>query len=192
MKLFLDMDEVLVDFVGGLHRKFNKPFDPDNWPYTLGRDGYMFFADMGITREEANEKCDYLFFASLHWTSYGKELLRLLEDQFKQEDIFLLTRPMGHPGSVAGKVAWAREHLPRYEQQTIITTANKSLLAAPDRLLIDDCDDNVEQWRNACCAPAIVVPCWWNHAHWYRNNPISFVAKGLKAVLAEASLSDCA
>ena len=45
-----------------------------------------------------------------------------------------------------GKVQWVRRYLPQLEKRMILTR-DKSLCAAPGRLLVDDYHRNIDAWR---------------------------------------------
>ena len=71
---------------------------------------------------------------------------------------------MPNPGSCTGKALWVQSHLPEYSKRFIISTAPKSLLAKPDTLLIDDKDENVEEFVKAG-GYGILVNRPWNKGY---------------------------
>ena len=155
--VFLDMDGVITDFVKGVCRAFNK-----SNPYpTLTRDYTFWNAWPELSIKKVNIKCTTGFWANLDWTPNGHDILRLVTDTFKPEQIYLLTTPMPNPESYTGKALWVQKHLPEFSKQLIVTSAPKSLFAQPDTLLVDDKDENVEGFVKAG-GDAILVPRPWN------------------------------
>lgn len=60
----------------------------------------------------------------------------------------------------------------------MILCKEKFFLAAPDRLLIDDNDGNVDKWRSAG-GKAILFPQIWNANHEWRHSPMIYVGMEL-------------
>ena len=155
--IYLDMDGVITDFVGAINERMSIPKDtiPTKWAWV---------EDYGFTLEQANDWCTIDFWANLEWMSNGHDIIRLVTSIFKPEQIYLLTTPMPNPGSYTGKALWVQKHLPEYSKRLIITTAPKSLLAKPDTLLIDDKDENVEEFVKAG-GYGILVNRPWNKGY---------------------------
>ena len=173
MKVFLDMDGVLVDVFTGINEIFNIPKPPHK---------YHWFEDYNVSREQMNKACDTEFFTNLNWMSDGKEILSIVLDRFPQNQIYLATKPMPNPGSWTGKFLWIKNQLPLFMKQLIITPAPKSLLAGPDTLLIDDVNENVEEFRIAG-GQAILVPRPWNKNHDCQRLTSEYVAHKLSEVV---------
>lgn len=151
---FLDLDGVLVDFVKGAYKLHSQPYDP------AARIPYDFMSTFGISNNEFWAPMDFDFWAGLGWTTEGKELLRGLERLFGQENIVLLTSPCLTVGSVEGKIEWIRQNLPAYSRQFFVGPC-KHLAAGPDKILIDDHDDNCIKFL-AYGGHARLVPRPWN------------------------------
>lgn len=149
--IFLDLDGVLVDFVGpalALHRKAIPPRDVRwNFPDQVGIPQEAFWKPLGFD-----------FWANLPWTREGRALLEAVEDI--DAPFGYLTSPCQTEGCAEGKRAWARKHLPCRGAKVFIGSA-KHLLAHPGALLVDDHDANVEAFR-AAGGKAILVPRPWN------------------------------
>lgn len=170
MKVFLDMDGVLVDFMTAVCRMFKLPEPPQI---------YNFFEPI---REEVNKTATTSFFYNLKWMHDGKEILSSVLDRFPQENIYLLTALMPNPESGTGKLLWIREHLPRwYKEQTIISTAPKHLLARSDTLLIDDKNENIDEFIEAG-GRGLLVPRAWNRAHFCADQSVEVVRNFLEAL----------
>lgn len=164
--VFLDVDDVLADFMDGIHKTLNIPYNYKIYPYKKGDWnilGYQTKLNDGslVTFEKCNACCTTLFWQHLEWMHDGHDILKEVIKYFKPEQIYLLTSPMPNVESATGKWIWVKKNLPKYYKQTIITQAPKSLLAKPDCLLIDDKDENVEEFI-AAGGDAILVPRPWN------------------------------
>ena len=168
--VFLDVDGVMVDFIGGLHRAMDAPYSYDPYPYKKGLWNMLDairpfdFTPIVPSFEECDACCTQEFWANLKWMHDGCDILRLTTNIFNPDDIFLLTTPMPNVGSASGKVEWIRKNLPAYKDKIFITTASKSTVASPDTLLIDDRDKNVEDFR-AAGGHAILIARPWNKLH---------------------------
>jgi len=163
MICYLDVDGVLVDFIGGLHRALKIPFDYSNYPYESGR--WDILSDIAsrakVSLGYLNLLCSTHFWESLLWTADGKEILELVERSFGEENVYLLTTPMPNTQSWTGKYLWVENHLPRYKERTVITKVPKSMFASENRVLLDDRDQNVDEFI-AAGGDAILVPSLLN------------------------------
>jgi 5'(3')-deoxyribonucleotidase len=174
MKIFLDMDGVLVDFVSGAHRAFNKHYDhaaPLVWE---------FFKEWGVSFKEFDAKCDIDFWDLLDWMPDGPEIEQTVRHKFGPENIYLLTTPMPNSGSGTGKLRWIKRCMPWVYDRTIISYAPKSLLAGPDTLLIDDKDENIAEFV-AAGGCGILVPRPWNELHGWASETLQVIKNSLEA-----------
>lgn len=178
MIIFLDMDGVMVDFIGGINKIFDLPkeFPP---PKADGLPQWNWFENYGLTGKQVNYVCNIDFWANLEWMHDGKQILDAVESRFR--DIYLLTTPMPNPGSGTGKMLWVNKHLPRYSKRTIITQTPKSLFAGPDRLLIDDKDSNVAEFV-AAGGVGILVPRPWNELSGWADETLQVVKNSLEVL----------
>lgn len=155
--VFLDVDGVVADFRKGIHNVFNKPYD-----YSTLTPKWLFWDDWpDVTFKMVNDACTVEFWRNLEWMFDGHKILRSLFPRFELEQVYLLTAPMPNVESATGRWLWIKEQLPLYYKRTIITQAPKHLLARPDTLLIDDKDENIDEFR-AAGGKAIKVPRPWN------------------------------
>ena len=117
------MDGVLVNFLGGLHRALNTPYDINQYPYEKGKWNMLTdikpFEDIPATFEQCNDCCNIGFWHTLNWMHDGHDIIRLVTSTFKPEQIYLLTTPMPNPGSCTGKALWVQSHLPEYSKRLI-------------------------------------------------------------------------
>ena len=184
--VFLDVDDVLVDFMKGLHKALNIPYDYFNYPYRKGDwdilGHQIMLNNELITFEQCDACCDMAFWINLDWTYDGHDILRTVFDKFSASQVYLLTTPMPNLESASGKMMWVYENLPVCLKHTIITQAPKHLLARPDTLLIDDKDENVDEFREAG-GKALLVPRLWNRAHLQVNRTVEVVKEFLERIV---------
>lgn len=79
------------------------------------------------------------------------------------DQVFIVSEPMPTGDSVAGKALWLDEEFSIGPDRYMLG-ARKDLLAAPDRILVDDSDKNVAAFR-AVGGHAILFPQPWNSNH---------------------------
>jgi len=151
--IYLDMDGVIVDFIGGIIGK-------KSYPYPLG--------SFDIPQEDYMSK-DEDWWANLEWTLDGKEIY----ESVKHKLVFILTTPC-NPASMFGKMRWISKNLPEMRKR-VIFTQHKYLFAHPRVTLIDDssknCTEFTEHGGKAFCIPRL-----WNHLYKEIKN-VNFIAQ---------------
>ena len=172
MKVFLDMDGVLVDFFTGVNEVFNIPKPPHR---------YNWFEDYDVTWEQLNKVCGARFFSNLDWMSDGREIEEAVRVKFGSNNVYLVTLPMSNSESWTGKVEWVNKRLSIYNKRLTISTAPKSLLAGPDTLLIDDRDENIAEFI-ATGGSGILVPRPWNELHDLADESLQVVKGSLEGM----------
>ena len=97
------------------------------------------------------------FWENLEKFSYSDEMVKYLS---KNYDLYFLTSPSKSPHCYSGKYKWIIKHYPHMERR-IILTPNKHLLAAPNRLLIDDSEEKIDKFA-AYGGETILLPQKYN------------------------------
>lgn len=154
MKVFLDMDGVLVDFIAGAAALF-KPVNPIVTRWAFYENWGLTAADFWMQIQNAGPA----FWEDLPPTEECYDILDLLEKSFGVENICLLSAVLMSTAA-AGKVNWIKRFLPRYKKQYLLGCA-KHFMARPDAVLVDDADHNVEAFAGAG-GQSILVPRPWN------------------------------
>lgn len=174
MKVFLDMDGVLVDFRRGVCEAFDRDDPSDSW---------TFWEDWeGITSSDVNAKCDEDFFFHLNWTYEGIDIFKAVFEKYTPDnDIYLLTVPMPNLGSWTGKAQWVNRYIPVFNERLIVTWVPKALFAGPDTLLIDDKDENIAEFV-AAGGQGILVPRPWNELRGWVGEILQVVKNSLEAL----------
>lgn len=140
LKLFLDMDDVLVDLNGAILERFGKNFHE----YT----------------NEMFGEIDADFWANLSWCSLGNEILDSCVRKFGESNICLLTAPSNHHGCFDGKMEWIKRNIPTFIDRVLVGKP-KYFCAGLNGVLIDDLDKNIidfESWGGR----GILYPQPWN------------------------------
>lgn len=168
MKVFLDMDGVVADFTSGMCVAFNIPFT--NHPYSMpyGLWDYVEYVEKyhGIPWDQVKQVCsDPSFWAELPELPGAVTLFANLQ----KYDMRFLTTPTGDPRAVfSGKREWLedRDWVAPHDKQMILLESGetKEQYAAPDIVLLDDQDKNVQDFRHGG-GLAILVPRPWNNRH---------------------------
>jgi len=186
MKVFLDLDGVLVDFVGGVHNALGLPYRYDEYPYEKGK--WNMLGDVGgkfwdgkFPFSVVNGLCSQEFWSNLAWMHDGWRLLHGRAGiMSKFDDITILTAPMPNPGSWTGKYLWVEKNMPaKFLKNIIMSVVPKSLLAGPDTLLIDDKDENIAEFV-AAGGCGILVPRPWNELHGWADEALQVVKNSLE------------
>ena len=187
MIVFLDLDGVLADFVGGVHEAFNLSYSYAEYPYSKGL--WDWFAEAGLTWDRVDSACNAEFWANLKWIIGGRDIYNTAKKYSRQSgnSLNLLTTPMKNINSTVGKLTWIQQHLgENRRKQALITGAKKEIFAGPDTLLIDDWDRNVEEFRKAG-GQAILVPRPWNKDSHLASQSAKTVKKLLENLQCQAS-----
>jgi len=161
MRILLDLDGVLVDFVGGACKahSLQDPFDEPLASEVAG----VFWLDK-IWEMDLNEfwepMKDSAFWEELDWMPDGREILEICEQAVGRDNVCLLTSPSRGSGPVVGKINWIEKNLSEYKHRNLIGTP-KEFCASPDSILVDDSNRNIEDFV-AACGNTILVPRPWN------------------------------
>jgi len=165
MKVYLDMDGVICDFVKGLHTSLNIPYNEIDYPYELGN--YDIFGEIervrGIPKGKQYKTLhDIKFWENIEKTFEADRLVKLLEDIISKENIFILTTvPPSWSYAATGKYKWITKNLKGYTSKLIISPLSKSFFGREDILLIDDADENYKEYT-ASGFSSYLVPRPWN------------------------------
>ena len=183
-RIFIDLDDVLVDFVGGCCDLFGVKKEDIEAEWTPGEfdivppfhrvlcqaagaklpkrpEGFWWRIDQkGST-----------FWEQLQETSWNSELLALVESI--TPDWWILTSPSRDVSSYTGKVKYLKRFFGADFDRFLITK-HKHLFANENSILIDDRDSNIRDF-NAAGGNRILFPRLHNSLHDYRYAPMIYV-----------------
>ena len=130
-KIFSDMDGVITDF-NNRYKKYAGMM-PAEYEKKFGKDKFWELADAeGVA-----------FWVGMPWMEDGKDYWNYIKDY----NVELLSSPSRSETSRLGKRLWVRNNLPGIKL-TLAQAYNKQNYAAPNHILIDDRESNIEQWRD--------------------------------------------
>lgn len=162
----LDLDGVLVDFVGGACRFHNKQ-NPYDDPANLGRYGVEDMFEM--IQSDFYSPLGEEFWANLRPMDDSISILSLVEKVFGEANVCILTKPIKTPGCAEGKIRWLKKHLPSYYRgNRYLIGPAKHFCASANAYLVDDSDVNVKAFNEAG-GHGVLVPRPWNSHHHLRN-----------------------
>lgn len=166
-KVFFDLDDVLNHFTTyTLSKKLGRCVDESEYPRACGFRLYDAYKNLGgVVPRFGTERSFWQGLDNEHWrtvpTDYEMlDVFRDFAEAYGRRNIFILTAPTEFPECWSGKCQWIRRVLPLWVYDNVILTRSKSLLASPDRLLIDDREENVRSWRKAGGVSQLVVKPW--------------------------------
>lgn len=175
MEVILDVDGVLANF----NKRAVEALGYNYQEVKYKIDCWHWYKKFNRSFEELDSVCTVDFWEGVLWHSGGRDILTTLENAFGAENIYLCTTPMPNVGCGTGKMKWIKRHLPDYLRRYMICTAPKKLLATPDRLLVDDKNENVYEFIEAG-GDAIMVPRPWNDNKSYEWDGTGYVIECIK------------
>lgn len=177
LQILLDVDEVLVDFIGGACKAHGIPRESFR-EAVYGTCVWDMAQTLGVSREAFWGPIDALgptFWEQLEWLPWAGTLLALVDDY----DWCLVTTPTLDPASRLGKRMWIANYFGLGFGRYYITQ-EKHLLAAPNRVLIDDSVNNLFDFR-AAGGKGILFPSVVNELYESANNPVPYIKERLDA-----------
>lgn len=167
--ILLDMDGVLVDWIGGVAKMLGTTTKEifSRWPvgeYAIGTAlEKMYSWHEGTGDRTLWDRIDLI--GERFW--YELEVLpgwdHIYETACKavgHNNVYLCSDPSRSPIAVKGKMIWMHKCL-GVDFDRYMFSAHKQLLAKPGVLLVDDCDDNVKAFVEEG-GSAFLVPSIWN------------------------------
>ena len=152
LKVYIDLDGVLVDFVSGIRKYFgiNKKWPAGQWEVAKA---------LGIDPERLDYlMCKEEFWAGLKPTVEFDRLVALLARSFGYQRLAICTTP--HKNHVAGKYEWIRKYA-AWAENNVIFARDKSFYAEPKSILIDDKTSTILEFRSRG-GIGILFPRPWN------------------------------
>jgi hypothetical protein len=149
LKIFCDLDGVLVDFDRGFAELSENPdgLSPAEYEEQFGKNSIWKLID----------KYGEEYWADLYWKGDGRELWDYLEEYSPT----ILSSPSRNPKSISGKTKWVRLNLSIKQQPVtkasdympdsrLILMQQKHLFAkGPNDILIDDTQTKIDKWVEA-------------------------------------------
>lgn len=135
MKIFLDMDGVIVDFARGICDRYNLNYNKETSSNLVNFLTNDVWEDL--------EKDDNFWF-NLPKFEWSDKLVKACQEC---AETFILSAPgVINLKSASGKVKWLNHYYPEFGDKFILTY-HKYLLAHPCRVLIDDTHGQIEKFK---------------------------------------------
>jgi 5'(3')-deoxyribonucleotidase len=153
------MDGVIADFVGGICKAHGRATPYKNNPAAYG----IFDMEKlwGVSSREFWRAAEYPgFWALLDKTPEADEIVSAVLAAFGKDNVAILTAPCEYKECIPEKKDWIRRYYPELSGNMLFGSA-KRFLAGPNKVLIDDRDKNIKDFRDAGGA-GIIVPRPWN------------------------------
>lgn len=181
MKLFLDLDGVIVDLVSGFLKQIgadsyvipNNTYKMYEWDYL--KNGKIF----NISKQQTDDLFDSPsdFWVDLPKYPWSDDLVDFCKTLAGVENLFILSAP-SKGESCKGKVEWIEKHYPELSKQ-IILTKHKYLCASSDHILIDDSDWKIEDFISYG-GNGVIFPQQWNSNHSLSHKKINYTYNKLE------------
>lgn len=164
MIIYLDIDGVLAQCQVAALNYFGHYF----YEYPFGKRVKDILAEYdedfdNQTYHQFWSEFDEVFWQLLLKTNECDFLIETCVEAVGRENVFLASRPTMNPGSYSGKAEWVQQNLPKYLHNQLILIHNKSLLAKPNTLLIDDTLSNCNAFTEAGGNSLFVKRPWNGH-----------------------------
>lgn len=184
--IYLDLDGVLVDFMGGVARLTGV----DNAHFYSSRNTHFW----GLT-EILEEQTGELWPKDKFWRlidDAGHDFWGALEKYPWADALYdlcrasaptvIMTSPGMHPSSASGKMAWIRDNLP--DARRFAITPCKHHMSHPGALLIDDSPPNYDLFteHGGVC---YLFPQPWTDPNWYDRDCLSELRMLIEQLKAE-------
>ena len=160
LRILLDMDEVLVDFMGGALRahgisreEYLQLATPGEWGMVeqLGMTGNEFWAPIVRQGEE--------FWVELELHPWAQRLLDLVNEL--SGDWVIVTSPGSHPASYSGKMRFLYRRLGNWCIEVVMTDHKELLARNRQTILIDDREETVSAF-SAAGGTGVLFPAFHN------------------------------
>lgn len=132
-KIFLDMDDVLLDTTRYYYQWNNEEFSYNNEQNLVKTDGVE---KPGLPWQNHDE-LPFEFWSSIPKNQFADDLISICENLVGEENVFILTSAIPNTACPVGKVVWVNNHLPKFKSKLFM--GQKKHIVVDDRsLLIDD------------------------------------------------------
>lgn len=155
MKVFIDMDSTLNNFLKGYLNYYNYYFDTDI--YKTREDLYQYEISKcidDIDEYTAEKRREIIFRASNFWLDlppfpYVKDVVGFI---YQHCDVYILTQPyLKYKDCFTEKLLWVQKYLPFFPLDRVIFSAFKDVFIS-DSLLIDDKPSHLQSFRGKTMA----------------------------------------
>jgi hypothetical protein len=182
-RIYLDLDDVCNTFTPCALNAVGCPIGPTDYSkFPIGSPDIVDAANILLKKKQHTDKSFWTAIKRTVWSTTPESdffpwLLEICEQYVGRKNICIATSPTLDPECLAGKLEWIHEHLPEWMRRQYAITPRKFLLARGDSVLIDDCEDNIQNFEDNG-GHGILVPRPWNHLRCF--NPKDSLARDLE------------
>lgn len=183
--IFLDLDGVLANFVGGVEKEFDVKLDDlSSWGMA---DKINKKKGTNLTTKEFWKRIQEnpRFWFDLEPYPWARDLVNLTMEKTKG-NVTIVTSPDMAAHTYGQKAGWVMKFYPGLARKLFVGP-QKHLLAQPNRILIDDSDDNIKKFKEAG-GKTITFPQKWNSTGFNffesQANPIGYIEENLDVKIA--------
>lgn len=156
--VLLDLDGVLVDFVGGICRAHGRDgYTPQCWDFYRSE---WEMADAEFWKPTMQPA----FWSQLDWTPDGRRIFNRCVQAVGWHSVYLLTSGRS-AAAAAGKTTWVEREVGRDWLDRLLIGHCKHLCAHSSHILVDDYDRNVKAFRAAGGRSVLVAQPWNANRH---------------------------
>jgi len=179
-RILLDLDGVLVDFLGGACRLHNKTYDghPHDPKNQVSQKPWEIEPIFGMTAPALWEPMGRDYWRNLKPLDHCHKVVEILSRKFGEGNICLLTSPIRTDGCIDGKMDWIREHLPQFRRRFLVGPA-KQFCASPRHCLVDDRTFNIEGFKGVG-GHGFLFPAPWNGR--FKERPVKALQQWIDAL----------
>lgn len=180
MRILVDLDDVLVDFHAGYARllgissaELRNRRTPGEWDLSI---------DLGISHSQFWKPVHLAgaqFWQELKACEWSTTLVDIVK--YRADDWLIVSTPSTQSSSYVGKIEWMQAHFKDSQFNRYELIRRKYLLANRDTILIDDKEENCDQFIRAG-GQAILFPSYGNRLYEHCDNPLSYIADVLPSV----------
>lgn len=194
-KVFVDLDDVLVDFYGQCATKLFE-LDPDRVKEIIKESGKWAITEaLGFSEESLwrfISSCGDGFWEDMRLLPWAEQMMTVLYEEFGRQNVYILTSH-GHykiSKTTCGKMKWLDSNRLNLLPKNFIVTSEKHLFAARHRLLLDDRIENcIEFEKHGGCSALFPSPgnnvAGSNHLHKMEGRGTEFVLEFLHEQIEE-------
>jgi len=194
MIIYVDMDEVICDFTGGvcdlygINRKTLETFRSlGTWSIVEALDSLFGRTDDRYTREEMISVINDLgngFWRNLNPLPDCDKILSLITEL--GHDWFILTKPFPTVDCFQGKIEWYKRNIDSDFTRRLIITEHKYLFSKPGTVLIDDSISNTSAFLGTQSpGKSILLPHQGNHRYELASKSFEILKQELTEIVKE-------
>lgn len=180
-EIYLDLDDTLNTFTSTVGVLYGVASSDHDLSWCRAKYGYDLIAQVSSAYHAMGRRTmSGMFDSEQFWhnipapiwercpkAKHCDDLITACLDAVGPDNVFIATSPSLNPNSASGKVHWINTYVHPRLHRSYHITPRKEKLAAPGRLLIDDCQEHLDNWE-ARGGTTFRVPKPWNQEH-YNN-----------------------